>query len=332
MIIIAEKTGQLGNRMLNFATFAAYAEEHGVTVVNPCFDEYARFFVATSSDPLCRYPARRSLFRHLCTPNFRRSLYKIFVFATRVARKLGQLPLINRLTRIITTHEGELYLLDSHPKAAEAIEKTWFAFVEGFNFRDVANMKKHAAKLRAFFTPTEPYRTNVQRLMETVRRDNPVVIGVHIRRGDYATHLGGRFFFQISDYAALMERGLSLFPDTKVVFLICSTDTLSKEDFPRLPVAFGTGHLIEDMYTLAACDYIIGPPSTFNIWSSFLGSVPLKVFSDPKETIQIGDFKDFFGHCGNHQVQRDQDSVYYVMVDGQRYNLRFPTEKEYVEL
>jgi hypothetical protein len=29
------------------------------------------------------------------------------------------------------------------------------------------------------------------------------------------------------------------------------------------------------MYVLAACDLILGPPSTFSIWASYYGQVPL---------------------------------------------------------
>ena len=36
----------------------------------------------------------------------------------------------------------------------------------------------------------------------------------------------------------------------------------------------GPGTEIGDLYSLAACDYIIGPPSTYTQWASFYGQVP----------------------------------------------------------
>ena len=56
MLIISAKSGQLGNRLLLFANFIAWATEHNLTVLNPAFDEYAEFFVGTAGDFLCCYP------------------------------------------------------------------------------------------------------------------------------------------------------------------------------------------------------------------------------------------------------------------------------------
>jgi hypothetical protein len=42
-----------------------------------------------------------------------------------------------------------------------------------------------------------------------------------------------------------------------------------------LNVTWGSGHLVEDMYAFAGCDYLVGPPSTFTTWASFYGQVPL---------------------------------------------------------
>jgi hypothetical protein len=35
------------------------------------------------------------------------------------------------------------------------------------------------------------------------------------------------------------------------------------------------GSAVEDLYSLARCDYLLGPPSTFSLWASFYGNVPL---------------------------------------------------------
>lgn len=59
MLIIAEKVGQLGNRLLLYSNVIAYAIEHNLTVVNPSFAEYASLFETTHQDLLCRYPANR---------------------------------------------------------------------------------------------------------------------------------------------------------------------------------------------------------------------------------------------------------------------------------
>jgi hypothetical protein len=52
----------------------------------------------------------------------------------------------------------------------------------------------------------------------------------NIRQGDYRNFEVGRYFYESHDYARLVK-----------------------------------GHFVEDLYALAACDYIIGPPSTYTM-------------------------------------------------------------------
>jgi len=63
--------------------------------------------------------------------------------------------------------------------------------------------------------------------------------------------------------------------------------------FTGIKTHFGTGHFIEDLYTLASCDYIIGPPSTFTMWASFYGRVPLYKIIDRNKLQEIDDFTYF---------------------------------------
>jgi len=56
-------------------------------------------------------------------------------------------------------------------------------------------------------------------------------------------------------------------------------------------VTFGTGDLIEDMYAFARCDYLIGPPSTFTLWASFYGCVPLNLIRSSDQRQALADFR-----------------------------------------
>jgi hypothetical protein len=53
----------------------------------------------------------------------------------------------------------------------------------------------------------------------------------------------------------------------------------------------GTGHLIEDLYSLAQCDFLAGPPSTFTLWASFYGKVPLYMAKDIHKVPSLSDFQ-----------------------------------------
>ena len=57
--------------------------------------------------------------------------------------------------------------------------------------------------------------------------------------------------------------------------LVCSNASPPASAFAGCDVSAGIGHLVEDLYALARCDYLVGPPSTYTAWASFYGQVPL---------------------------------------------------------
>jgi hypothetical protein len=67
---------------------------------------------------------------------------------------------------------------------------------------------------------------------------------------------------------------IGLYPDRRLRFLICSDEAIDLALFTGLNVIAGTGDVVQDLYALADCDLICGPPSTFNMWASFYGRVP----------------------------------------------------------
>ena len=109
-----------------------------------------------------------------------------------------------------------------------------------------------------------------------------VLIGVHVRQGDYRTHKPA-FFHATERYVRLMRVLEAAFAGSRVAFLVCSDAPQPRDAFRSLRVRFGTGHPAEDLFALAGCDYIAGPPSTFSQWASFHGRVPRYVWEPGKE-------------------------------------------------
>jgi len=56
LFTIAGRCGRLGNRLIIFAQFIAFAEEHGHRLINFTFHSYAGFFESTRRDIYCQYP------------------------------------------------------------------------------------------------------------------------------------------------------------------------------------------------------------------------------------------------------------------------------------
>ena len=45
-----------------------------------------------------------------------------------------------------------------------------------------------------------------------------------------------------------------------------------------------------DQWLMSQCDYLVGPPSTFTTWASFMGKVPLLHIMGKDQKVQLCDF------------------------------------------
>ena len=111
-----------------------------------------------------------------------------------------------------------------------------------------------------------------------LRQESDMVVGVHIRRGDYATWNDGRFLYSLEEYHQFMLRVQKQYLNHRVSFFISSNEDFSLDIFERCQCRrFGRepSGAILDLYTLSLCDRIIGPFSSYSRWASFIGEVPL---------------------------------------------------------
>lgn len=274
MITIVGKPGQLGNSLFLFANFLACAIEHDLKLCNPAFDEYADYFQTTRRDFFCRYPKRASLWKG---NRWTRKLF--FSFNYYLTRLLVRSRIKTRILRAIALDWEEEVRLDS-PEFTALAERTTVLFAQGWLFRDRTNFNKHGEAIRAYFEPLEVFQHNVEALIGRARESCDVLVGVHIRHGDYKRFLDGKYFYEVDEYVQLMEKVERMHPNRKVKFLICSNVKQSAADFARFDFIFGNDHLIEDVYSFAKCDLILGPPSTYTMWAAFYGRVPLYMIED----------------------------------------------------
>ncbi len=329
MIIISAKSGQLGNRLFNFANFIGFAAENKTKLINPCFEEYANHFETTSKDVMCRFPAKLGLTKFKVSSKKRHYLYRLVLLLVKLIDKY---KLNGKLVRHIHCQKNSIYLLDDSDAATIPFKKTGFVFVSGLNFRDISHIRKYLPDIRAYFTPIEQHRVNVENLIKIARAECDVLIGIHIRAGDYSQHLGGKFCYGIEDYLGFMRQVLSLFPHQRVAFMVCSNGDLQREAFEEFNYLFGNNDFVEDMYVFAKCDYLLGAPSTYTLWACLYGDVPLCFVHDPNEKISLSKFQDYFTHVGKTKTNVDTNGEQYVTINGERYDIQFKTDKSYLEI
>ena len=210
MIVIARNYGQLGNRLVLASNLIAAAREYNVGLVNPSFVDYAPYFSSTCNDLWCRYT------RHLNetqredskdatrSPALwrRKSLYKsVYLFG----RTLSHLRLHRFPCNVVRLgHEGYCDVTSDSFRAKARSTRPLFCSGWLFDAKDL--LIKHADAIRDYFQILPAHQDNVNRLVSGIRKNSEIIVGVHIRHGDYATFRGGRYYYPIHQYVAAMRR------------------------------------------------------------------------------------------------------------------------------
>lgn len=168
--------------------------------------------------------------------------------------------------------------------------------------KDEAYILEEKKQILNLFEPTDEVVKIVSQKLK--KEEGLIYIGIHIRRGDYATFSNGRYFYEIEYYYQLMDMLYQQIANNnkKVRFLICSNENfdisseqlLSKVSFTtRDVIRFSPSSAIIDLYALSQCDYILGPPSTFSQWASFYGENKLCFIKDKNlKNLSLNDFKE----------------------------------------
>jgi len=291
MVIVTFKAGRLGNRLFHFSSFIVNSLEHKYKLIYPFFDEYSEYFSYldgkkineqkiflsfTKTKPLDK------LFKLLVKGFFH---YKFFI---------GRLNINFHFIKLISLYKEDNSKTEydlGNPRVINNWGKIFF--LNGWLFRNKTDLSQHYNRLREIFKPKEEYLSKINDLIIACHQKGDIIIGVHIRRGDYRTYNGGKYFLDDATYLNRMKAVANNFSVSgkKCVFLICSNEKLDLANFSDIKFVLGDGHLITDLYSLSQVDYLIGPPSTFTAWSSFYGKVPLLAINNQKSKISLTDFK-----------------------------------------
>ena len=164
-------------------------------------------------------------------------------------------------------------------------------FVDAWPPPEFRNFLPQAVSVRQLFQPKRSIVRAVDDFFTNLRQRYEVVIGVHIRRGDYAQYKGGRYFFDDRVYQQAMYSLRRQLQAKQVAFVLCSNELVDPEAFHGLNCYRPPSPTImHDLYALSACDYLFGPPSTYSMWASFMGRVPYAVLHHPGQQLRLQTF------------------------------------------
>ncbi len=155
-------------------------------------------------------------------------------------------------------------------------------------------MSEYKSEIRQLFAPQNQTVMQVEKVFDQNVKPERLIVGVHLRRGDYKTFMNGRYFFDGEVYRLAMntlQEQIQRETGNETLFLLCSDSPVnmnSFDDFNTFQVKDTSA--IKDLYALSRCNYIIGPPSTFSMWASYYGDVPLRFLMSKEENIHLSDF------------------------------------------
>lgn len=277
-VLFVHDRGQMCNNILQFGHVYAWARENGARAVSTRFAYKYQYF-------------------HIChTPWHNFATYAL----AKLAAKAHLLPTVDFDVQRQADEAGMDTLLRQHRVAW--VDGWWVHFHELFD--------RHLDEIRSLFAfLPEVEQTAQLRMMPWLIRQEFVRLGVHIRRGDYARFLGGRYFYDDATMQRLIGEFSLLFPNRKLVVYVCSNDPqLDPENYRRaVPTAefvFPQGTPGEDLCVLSHCDYLIGAPSTFSLVAAMYRDLPIWWIPSAKATLTDKSFSRFA------ELRRQIDTVF----------------------
>jgi len=269
MIIFNEQKNQLCNRLFAFLPSIAFALENNEKMLVLFFSEkYLSLFPNLAQHRLIKFSLS-------CKDVYPKGWLKALYLITK---GIGKTAVFGR---------KEFSFLDV------SRNRTRLLFVRGWKDRYAPSyLAKHHEAIQTLFEPTIHVKTMVNSALPL--SEDTVLIGVHIRRGDYKNYKNGIYYYSDDVYAHYMDQLQSILSsqDKKVSFLLCSNEPISETLLLNYPVIrIPTNDPMMELHALSCCDFLIGPPSTFSQWASFIGKVPLKfIRSKDEETFTLSDF------------------------------------------
>ena len=276
MIIANFPYGRLGNQLELAAHLIVFAETEKKTIALEFLEKAAQNFPFFEGDSLNLYPP--SALSPALKKIIKRVLYKLINY-----KVIKQIDFLKKNEWIYYDDESS-----SNNKDLSALKSAWLCTCKLWRFRSKYEIAKYYKVIKKVFTPNQNILDRGQQFIKQLNSD--VIIGVHIRWGDYKTEAPW-LYHDIEVYKSRMIEARNLFPGQKVGFIVCSEEGKELKELTELNCVYPQSDAITDLYTLAQCQYLIATSSTFSNWASYWGNIGLFTISDRfKKIVKKTDF------------------------------------------
>jgi hypothetical protein len=266
MVLNVNKYGRLGNRLFFLSYLIANALENGYSFVDFSFEEYLKYFNVKSG-----YKKRIFIISKILCYNNLSCIVKY-----KLLPRLLKYKWFRQLS-IVKEYDLNKKWYDLNQQEFVYQAKHNILAIEGYRFVDHSNIRKHSNEIRKIFQFKKKYINDVDSHLSSIKQKYDIIIGLHIRQGDYKDYLGGKYYFtskQYLDYTDHLIRNLEPLSNINTGIVVCSDEKLDPNNFKNYNCYFFDKNFIFDLILLSKCDYIISTNSTFSAWASFYGKVP----------------------------------------------------------
>ena len=274
MIVIIDRPGQLCNRLWAITPFIALSLKYKIRLYVAHFDDYSDYFENVNGYKNINIGFFKNYYSYRAFINLLK-ISKIKKLSNKICVYNKKIDSFKNLEHLLTRN-NTINLI-----------KAWH---QPF---DTAVISEYKNEIKQIFLPNKETITYVNKLFSKITSPGDAVIGIHMRRSDYKYFMNGKYFFNddfYKGYMSLIEKEIQK-QDKNAVFLLCSDSDINMNNFKQFnTIKILNSSTIRDLYALSKCDYIIGPPSTFSMWASFYGNVPLRFVKNEKEQINLLDF------------------------------------------
>jgi hypothetical protein len=289
MVVIFSKEGQLANRLWNASFLLTNALENNYNLVHLYFDDYYPFYSERfeSTKVPIEVVGKEYRWQAKCLQLAGGFLRKVFL-----KLDIRRLPFVEFIHHSAYEQDDLPYDLASHSFVQKA--KTKVLLVSGWRLEDRDAFLKNQDLIRDLWTPNRNYLVAINRYVANIYREYELMVGVHVRRGDYKRFNNGVWHYSLEQYEAWIKQMAALpeLAGKKIAFVVCTNELdVTFPDGENYKVFVDKKHFIEDIYILAKCNYIIGPPSTYSRWASFYGRVPLLQLTTADQVINLKKFQ-----------------------------------------
>lgn len=160
-------------------------------------------------------------------------------------------------------------------------------FVKGWGFRN----KEYTTADRNYYK--ELFYPNFAAKNNNIIDPEKINIGIHIRRGDYKQWQGGKYFFNEDVYTKAIDRLIELVGAPCKVLIFTNDANLNRHlyDAKYSHCYISSSDEKTDHYLMSKCNYIIGPPSSFSMWASYIGNTKFYHLKSEKDNFKLEDFE-----------------------------------------